>query len=42
VVNYVYNADNQLSNERFSGTGQTPLRVDLAYYDNGDLETGLW
>jgi RHS repeat-associated protein len=39
VTTYGYDADNELASERFGGTGQTPLRVDLTHDADGEVLT---
>jgi RHS repeat-associated protein len=39
VLTSLYDADNRLTSRRFSGTGQTPLRLDLTYTGEGQIAT---
>ncbi len=39
VTTYLYDSDNELISEQFSGSGQVPLRIDMTYDGAGELLT---
>src|SRR5262249_25308207 len=38
VLTSLYDADNRLTSRQFGGASQTPLRLDLTYYANGEVK----